>query len=120
MEEPEKAGAKETEQDVEGKEAPTAASAVTAASEKVSEELRECVSRMGAVEMELMSRLADMIPGDFVEHLLNARREALLAFRNLIDAALEKTEDRRGTWERIVAKRGAAPDEATPRKVPLE
>ena len=116
MEEPEKTGAGETGRGEEAK--PEAAS--FSPRDKMSEEFRECVSRMGVVEMELMSRLAGMIPGDFVEHLLNARREGLLALRSLIDAALEKTEDRRTAWERMAAKQDAAADETAPRKVPLE
>lgn len=108
MEEPEKTDVKE-----EGVKA-------ASVSGKVSEEFREYVSRMGILEVELMTRLAGFVPGDFVDHLLNARKEALLAFRSLIDAAIERTEDRRTAWDRLAPNKGAAPGEAAPRKVPLE
>ncbi len=34
------------------------------------------------------------LPGDTRQHLLNAKREVLLALRSLVDAAIERTEER--------------------------
>ncbi len=35
----------------------------------------------------------DVLPDEFVVHLLNATRELLLAFRSLIDAGVEKIDE---------------------------
>jgi len=39
---------------------------------------------------ELRARMEGLLPDPFFQHLMNARREVLLAARSLIDAALEK------------------------------
>lgn len=39
---------------------------------------------------ELRARMEGPLPEPFFQHLMNARREVLLAARSLIDAALEK------------------------------
>ena len=87
---------------------------------KIPEEVRECFSKMGLLEMEMLSRVAGLVPGDFVEHMFKARKEVLLAFRSLIDTAIEKTEDRQETWVKLATKKDATPEDTGPRKITLE
>lgn len=42
----------------------------------------------------LRKSLREMLPSGFVEHQSAARKELLLAFRSLVDAAIERSEKR--------------------------
>jgi len=53
----------------------------------------ECpVRRIADAHDEVMARVASAFPEDVWRHALNARREALLAVKALIDCALEAQE----------------------------
>ena len=54
----------------------------------------EAVEHMKAARQEMRKSMETILPPGFLEHRRTARKEMLLAFRNLIDAALKKTEDK--------------------------
>ena len=54
------------------------------------EEVRE---HFRAARRELRESMKEFLPSGFIEHRKKARREMLLAWRSLIDAALEKMDD---------------------------
>ena len=49
---------------------------------------------MKAAREEMKKTLEAMMPPGYREHRRAARREMLLAFRSLIDAAIKKTEEK--------------------------
>jgi len=56
---------------------------------KIPEETRQ---HMRAAREELRKSMAGFFPPEFIEHHRRARKEMLLAWRSMIDAALEKAE----------------------------
>ena len=54
----------------------------------------EAVEHMKAARKEMRKSMETILPPGFLEHRRAARKEMLLAFRSLIDAALEKTEEK--------------------------
>jgi hypothetical protein len=56
---------------------------------KIPEEARQ---HMRAAREELHKSMAGFLPPEFFEHRRKARKEMLLAWRSMIDAALEKME----------------------------
>ena len=56
---------------------------------KIPEETRQ---HMRAVHEELHKSIAGLFPPEFIEHHRRARKEMLLAWRSMIDAALERAE----------------------------
>jgi len=54
----------------------------------------EAVEHMKAARQEMRKSIEAILPPGFLEHRRTARREMLLAFRSMIDAALEKTQDK--------------------------
>ena len=59
--------------------------------DKIPEEVRQHVR---AAREELRESVKAFLPPEFIEHRKKARREMLLAFRSVIDAALERTEEK--------------------------
>lgn len=57
--------------------------------EKIPEEVRQHVR---AAREEMRESMKAFLPPGFVEHRKNARREMLLAWRSLIDSALERMD----------------------------
>ena len=49
---------------------------------------------MRAAREEFRESIKGLLPPEFVEHRRRARREMLLAWRSMIDAALEKLQDK--------------------------
>jgi len=60
--------------------------------DKIPEEVRQHVR---AAREELRESVKAFLPPEFIEHRKKARREMLLAFRSVIDAALEHMEDKK-------------------------
>jgi hypothetical protein len=60
--------------------------------EKIPEEVREH-ARMAREEMR--ESMKAFLPPGFVEHRKNARKEMLLAFRSLIDSALDRMDEKK-------------------------
>ncbi len=58
-------------------------------SEHIPDEARE---HMKAAREEMRESIKGMLPPEFVEHRRKARKEMLLAFRSLVDAALERMD----------------------------
>lgn len=56
--------------------------------EEVKEHFREA-------RRELRESMKEFLPPGFIEHRKKARREMLLAWRSLIDAALEKMDEKK-------------------------
>ena len=59
--------------------------------DKIPEEVRQHVR---AAREELRESIKTFLPPEFMEHRKKARKEMLLAFRSVIDAALENMEDK--------------------------
>ena len=59
--------------------------------DKIPEETRE---HMKAVREEMRESIKGLFPPEFIEHRRNARKEMLLAFRSVIDHALERMEEK--------------------------
>lgn len=57
--------------------------------DKIPEEVRQHVH---AAREEMRESMKAFLPPGFVEHRKNARREMLLAWRSMIDAALERMD----------------------------
>ena len=57
---------------------------------KISEETRQ---HFRTAREEFHKSMEGMIPPEFAEHRYNARKEMLLAWRSMIDAALEKMDE---------------------------
>jgi len=49
---------------------------------------------MKAAREEMRKSMETILPPGFMEHRRTARKEMLMAFRSMIDAALEKTEEK--------------------------
>ena len=47
-----------------------------------------------AARKEMRKSIKALLPPEFVEHRRQARKEFLLAWRSMIDSALERTEER--------------------------
>ncbi len=60
--------------------------------EKIPDEVREHVR---AAREEMRESMKAFLPPGFVEHRRNARREMLLAWRSLIDATLERMDEKK-------------------------
>ncbi len=58
-------------------------------SDRIPEEAREHVK---AAREEMRESIKGFLPPEFVEHRHKARKEMLLAFRSLVDAALERMD----------------------------
>ena len=54
----------------------------------------EALEHMKAARQEMRKSMEAILPPGFMEHRHAARREMLLAFRSMIDAALEKTKEK--------------------------
>lgn len=54
----------------------------------------EALEHIKAARLEMRKSLETILPPGFLEHRRAARREILLAFRSLIDAALDKTKEK--------------------------
>jgi len=54
----------------------------------------EALEHMKAAREEMRKGLEVILPPGLLEHRRTARKEMLLAFRSLIDAAIEKTEEK--------------------------
>ena len=53
----------------------------------------EAVEHMKTARQEMRKSVEAIFPPGFFEHRRTARREMLMAFRSIIDAALEKTKE---------------------------
>jgi len=62
------------------------------------------------------SRITDRLPEDFVEHVVGARREFLLAVRSLVDEALKSQEESLKAYR----DRRRQKEAARPKKVAVE
>jgi len=60
--------------------------------EEMPEEVRE---HFREARKELRESMKEFLPPGFIEHRKKARREMLLAWRSLIDAAIEKMDDKK-------------------------
>jgi len=60
--------------------------------DKIPEEVRQHVR---AAREELRESIKAFLPPEFVEHRKKARKEMLLAWRSIIDAALERIEEKK-------------------------
>lgn len=60
--------------------------------EEMPEEVRE---HFREARRELRESMKEFLPPGFIEHRKKARREMLLAWRSLIDAALEKMDEKK-------------------------
>jgi len=49
---------------------------------------------MKAAREEMRKSMETILPPGFLDHRRAARKEALMAFRSMIDAAIEKTEEK--------------------------
>jgi len=58
---------------------------------KVPEEVRQ---HMRAAREQFRESIKALLPPEFVEHRRRARKEMLLAWRSVIDAALERLQDK--------------------------
>lgn len=54
----------------------------------------EALEHMRTAREEMRKGMETILPPGFLEHRRAARKEMLKAFRSLIDAALEKTEEK--------------------------
>ena len=60
--------------------------------EQMPEEVRE---HFREARKELRESMKEFLPPGFIEHRKKARREMLLAWRSLIDAALERMDEKK-------------------------
>jgi len=60
--------------------------------ERIPSEARE---HLRAARAEIRKSFETIMPPGFMEHRHEARKEMLLAFRSMIDAALERTEEKK-------------------------
>lgn len=60
--------------------------------DKIPEEVRQHVR---AAREEVRESIKAFLPPEFIEHRTKARKEMLLAWRSIIDAALEKMEEKK-------------------------
>ncbi len=67
--------------------------------DKIPEEVRQHVR---AAREEMRESMKAFLPPGFVEHRKNARREMLLAWRSLIDSALERMDEKQEEAEETV------------------
>jgi hypothetical protein len=67
--------------------------------DKIPEEVRQHVR---AAREEMRESMKAFLPPGFVEHRKNARREMLLAWRSLIDSALERMDEKEVEQEETV------------------
>jgi hypothetical protein len=67
--------------------------------DKIPEEVRQHVR---AAREEMRESIKAFLPPGFVEHRKNARREMLLAWRSLIDSAIERMDEKQEEAEEIV------------------
>lgn len=67
--------------------------------DKIPEEVRQHVR---AAREEMRESIKAFLPPGFVEHRKNARREMLLAWRSLIDSALERMDEKQEEAEETV------------------
>ena len=58
-------------------------------SDRIPDEAREHVK---AAREEMRESIKGFLPPEFIEHRHKARKEMLLAFRSLVDAALERMD----------------------------
>ncbi len=58
---------------------------------KIPEETRQ---HFRAAREEFRKSMEGMVPPEFMEHRRNARKEMLMAWRSMIDASLERMEER--------------------------
>ena len=54
----------------------------------------ETLEHLKAAREEMRKSMETILPPGFLEHRRTARKEMLKAFRSLIDAAIEKTEEK--------------------------
>ena len=54
----------------------------------------EALEHMKAAREEMRKSMETILPPGFMDHRRTARKEMLMAFRSMIDAALEKTEEK--------------------------
>ena len=54
----------------------------------------EALEHMNAAREEMRKSMETILPPGFLEHRRNARKQMLKAFRSLIDAAIEKAEEK--------------------------
>ncbi len=59
--------------------------------DKIPEETREHIH---AAREEMRESIKGLFPPEFIEHRRNARKEMLLAWRSMIDHALERMEEK--------------------------
>lgn len=59
--------------------------------EKIPEEVRE---HARAARQEMRESIQALFPPEFMEHRRKARKEMLLAWRSMIDSALERIEEK--------------------------
>jgi hypothetical protein len=59
--------------------------------DKIPEETREHIK---AARQEMRESIKGLFPPEFIEHRRNARKEMLLAWRSMIDHALERMEEK--------------------------
>jgi hypothetical protein len=64
--------------------------------DKIPEEVRQHVD---AAREEMRESMKAFLPPGFVEHRKNARREMLLAWRSMIDSALERMDAKKEEQE---------------------
>jgi hypothetical protein len=67
--------------------------------DKIPEEVRHHVR---AARDEMRESIKAFLPPGFVEHRKNARREMLLAWRSLIDSAIERMDEKQEETEETV------------------
>jgi hypothetical protein len=67
--------------------------------DKIPEEVRQHVR---AAREEMRESIKAFLPPGFVEHRKNARREMLLAWRSLIDSAIERMDEKQEEAEEKV------------------
>jgi hypothetical protein len=63
----------------------------TAFEDKIPEEVRE---HFKVARQEMRESIQALFPPEFIEHRRNARKEMLLAWRSMIDKALEGMEEK--------------------------
>ena len=66
----------------------------TAHAEERSARLHEAREHMTAAHASIRETFEDFLPKGFIEHRRAARKEILLAMRSLLDAAIERAEQR--------------------------
>lgn len=66
--------------------------------DKIPDEVRQHVR---AAREEMRESIKSFLPPGFVEHRKNARKEMLLAWRSLIDSALERMDEKKDEEETV-------------------